>query len=145
MGTELQVFRDYIRRHNMRYTPERDAIVRAVFARHDHFSAEDLYLALRSQDQRISRASVYRTLPLLVAAGLASEVFQEAGQAIYEHTYGHEHHCHLRCLECGAVVEFSEPALESIEKRLAGELGFVIAGHRLEVRGVCPECLALRG
>lgn len=123
----------------MRFTPERRIILEAVFARHDHFTADDLYLALRKK-HRISRASVYRTIPLLIAAGLVSEVFRDGGQTCYEHTYGHDHHCHLRCVSCGKVVEFSEPSLSELEQRISARHGFQPAGHQLELKGICPEC-----
>ena len=142
MGSELDILREYLARRNMRYTPEREAIVREIFARHDHFSADDLYLTLRKKKRRISRASIYRTLPLLISAGLVDPVFHEGGQTLYEHTYGHEHHCHLRCQECGQVVEFAEPALLEVEARLAREMGYRVEGHKLEVNGTCPACQA---
>lgn len=140
MGSELDILREYLARRDMRYTPERESIVREIFARHDHFSVEDLYLGLRQKKQRISRASIYRTMPLLISAGLVGQVFQENGQTLYEHTYGHEHHCHLRCQACGQVVEFAEPVLREVEARLARELGFRVEGHKLEVNGTCPAC-----
>jgi|Deesub1362A_J573_1020465.scaffolds.fasta_scaffold03640_6 Fur family ferric uptake transcriptional regulator len=139
LRSELEVLRDYLRRHGMRFTPEREAICREVFARHDHFTVDELYLDLRRK-RRISRASLYRTIPILIAAGLISEVFTDSGQTRYEHTYGHEHHCHLLCLECGRVVEFAEPSLKQVEQRVAREHGFVVRGHRLEVHGLCPRC-----
>ena len=140
VGSEVEIFRSFIQGRNMRYTPEREAVVREVFARHDHFTADDLYLGLRQKNQRISRSSVYRTLPLMIAAGLVDEVFQEDGVSYYEHTYGHEDHCHLRCLVCGRIEEFTEPAMQEMEKRLARRLGYRVTGHRLEVSGVCPRC-----
>lgn len=142
MSSELEVLREYISRHNMRYTPEREAIVREAFSRHDHFSVEDLYLGLRKKKRQISRASIYRTLPLLIEAGLVAVVFQDAGQTLYEHTYGHEDHCHLRCTLCGQVVEFSEPSLREVERRLGQEMGYSVEGHRLVVLGRCPACQA---
>jgi Fur family ferric uptake transcriptional regulator len=140
VSEELEILREYITRRGMRYTPERESIVREIFARHDHFSVEDLYLTLRKKRRQISRASIYRTMPLLIDAGLVAVVFQDSGQTLYEHTYGHEHHCHLRCLSCGQVVEFSEPALAAVEERLAREMGYQVDGHKLEVLGNCPDC-----
>ncbi len=139
MGSELEVLRDYIRRHGLRFTPEREAIVKEIFSRHDHFTVDELFLSLRKK-RPISRASLYRTIPLLIEAGLISEVFQDSGQTRYEHTYGHEHHCHLRCLGCGEVVEFHEPSLHQLEERVAAEHGYQPNGHRLEVMGLCPAC-----
>lgn len=140
MSSELELLRLYIQSRNMRYTPEREEVVREVFSRHDHFTADDLYLGLREKNSCISRASIYRTLPLLTDAGLVDEVFTKGGVTYYEHTYGHEDHCHLRCLVCGRVDEFSESSLEGLDRRLAKRLGYVVTGHRLEVNGVCPDC-----
>lgn len=145
MNSELEVLRRYLQGRNMRYTPERETVVEEVFGRHDHFTADDLYLALRAKRRPISRASVYRTLPILKAAGLVEEVFTEGGGAYYEHTYGHERHCHLRCRVCGRVEEFSEPVLQDLEQSLAGRSGYEVSGHRLEVTGVCPGCQKARG
>ena len=144
MSSELDVLREYIQQNGLRFTPEREAIVREVFSRHDHFTVDELYLSLRRK-RPISRASLYRTIPLLIEAGLISEVFQDSGQTRYEHTYGHQHHCHLRCRICGQVVEFHEPYLEDLEKRVAVEHGYLVNGHRLEVLGSCPACQAKNG
>jgi len=139
LSSELEVLRDYLQQHGLRFTPERESIVREIFSRHDHFTVDELYLGLR-QKRAISRASLYRTIPLLIEAGLISEVFQDSGQTRYEHTYGHEHHCHLRCQNCGEVVEFHEPVLDDLEARVAAEHGYISSGHRLEVLGTCPSC-----
>ena len=126
----------------MRYTLEREHIVREIFSCHDHFSAEVLLKRLRGNNLNISRASVYRTIPILIDAGLISEVYQESGQAFYEHIYGHDQHCHLRCSICGQVKEFSEPALlRGLIKNLAQSTGYIIDEHRLELMGMCPKCL----
>ena len=139
MSSELDVLREYIQKNGLRFTPEREAIVKEVFSRHDHFTVDELYLSLHRK-RPISRASLYRTIPLLIEAGLISEVFQDSGQTRYEHTYGHQHHCHLRCRVCGQVIEFHEPYLEDLEKRMASEHGYLVNGHRLEVLGSCPAC-----
>lgn len=144
MSSELDVLREYIQQNGLRFTPEREAIVKEVFSRHDHFTVDELYLSLRRK-RPISRASLYRTIPLLIEAGLISEVFQDSGQTRYEHTYGHQHHCHLRCRICGQVIEFHEPYLENLEKRVAAEHGYLVNGHRLEVLGSCPACQAKNG
>lgn len=144
MNSELDVLREYIQQNGLRFTPEREAIVKEVFSRHDHFTVDELYLSLRRK-RPISRASLYRTIPLLIEAGLISEVFQDSGQTRYEHTYGHQHHCHLRCRICGQVIEFHEPYLEDLEKRVAAEHGYLVNGHRLEVLGRCPACQKKNG
>jgi Fur family ferric uptake transcriptional regulator len=137
---ELQLLRQYIHSRNMRYTPERETIVDEIFSQHDHFSAEDLYQRLKDRDLPISRASIYRTIPLLIDAGLISQVFQENGQTYYEHIYGHERHCHLRCVICGRIEEFAAPSLDNLPSQLTASTNFIIDRYKLEVLGRCPEC-----
>jgi len=140
MQTEIDVFREFLAQKGMRATPEREAIVMEVFAEHDHFDVEELIMRLRQKGQRISRASVYRTLALLVESSLVQEVFYEDGHMHYEHIYGHDHHCHLRCLGCRRIVEFRDPAVEEAEKRIGGANDFATTGHRLEIYGYCRQC-----
>ena len=137
---ELAILRKYIEDHNMRYTPEREAIVGEVFSRHDHFSVEELYKRLQKRRLPISRASVYRSIPLLIDAGLISRVFIKNGQSFYEHIYGHEPHFHLRCTNCGHIEEFIEPLLEDLLARLSRNTSFVVERYRLEALGRCPGC-----
>ncbi|MBM4287135.1 MAG: transcriptional repressor [Deltaproteobacteria bacterium] len=140
MKTESDAFREFLVKKGMRVTPEREEILAEVFAEHEHFDVEELILRLRQKGKRASRASVYRTLALLVESGLVQEVFYEDGHMHYEHIYGHEHHCHLRCLKCRKIVEFRNGAVEEAEKRIGGEHNFEVTGHRLEILGFCPDC-----
>lgn len=139
MPEAKDILREYIKARGMRYTPERQAIAREILSRHDHFTADDIHLALRPH-RPISRASIYRTIPLLIAAGLVAQVFVDGGQIRYEHTYGHEHHCHLRCSVCGKVVEFAAPVMMEVEQKAGEKHGFKVTGHKLEVHGLCPNC-----
>lgn len=140
MKPEIDVFRDFLAEKGMRSTPEREAILAEVFAHHDHFDVEELIMRLRQNGRRISRASVYRTMALLVESGLVQEVFVEDGHMHYEHVYGHEHHCHLRCLGCRRIVEFRNGAMEEVEERIGQAHHFEITGHKLEIYGYCREC-----
>ena len=140
MKSELEVFREFLQQEGRRSAPEREAILAEVFAHHDHFDVEELIMRLRHKDLRISRASVYRTMPLLVASGLVQEVFFEDGHMHYEHIYGHEHHCHLRCLGCRQIIEFRSSAVAEVEKRIGQDHQFEITGHKLEIYGYCQDC-----
>jgi Fur family ferric uptake transcriptional regulator len=95
---------------------------------------------MRRKGINISKASIYRLLPLLIDAGLIQDVFFEDGHMHYEHIYGHEHHCHIRCIECRKIEEFTDPRLNEIERDLAERFGFKILSHKLDVKGLCPEC-----
>lgn len=140
MKPESEVFREFLNQKGMRSTPEREEILAEVFAHHDHFDVEELIMRLRQRGLRISRASVYRTLALLVESGLVQEVYIEDGHMHYEHIYGHEHHCHLRCLGCRKIIEFQDDTLAAVEKRIQATHHFEVTGHKLEVFGYCASC-----
>lgn len=142
---EIQIFREFIREKGLRNTPEREAIVREIFSTHDHFDADELLLRLRNKNKNVSKASIYRTIPLLVESGLIKEVFYEDGHLHYEHIYGHKDHCHFRCICCGKILEFAEDEILKIQSRIEKKLGFVVTSHRFELSGYCPECAQEQG
>jgi Fur family ferric uptake transcriptional regulator len=144
MKTEIEVFQEFLAQKGMRLTPEREAVLVEVFAEHDHFDIDELFMRLRQKGQRISRASIYRTLPLLVESGLVNEVYFEEGHLHYEHIYGHEHHCHLRCLGCRLIMEFRDDGVEEAEKRIGQANDFETTGHKLEIYGYCSQCRETR-
>jgi Fur family ferric uptake transcriptional regulator len=136
----IKKFREYIKDKGLRNTPEREMIVREIFSIHDHFDADELFLRLRNQKKIVSRASVYRTIPLLIESGLVKEVYFENGHLHYEHIYGHKHHCHLRCICCGKIHEFGADELARIESQIGRKHGFVVTSHRFEFLGYCAQC-----
>lgn len=140
MKSEVEIFRDYIRGRGLRRTPEREVILREVFAVHQHFDVEELYLRLRHQGVKVSKASIYRALRLFVDCGLVREVDYTDGHWHYEHIYGHGDHSHLRCLGCGDIVEFATPPFQSQEEHLAQAHGYRIISQQWEVKGYCPRC-----
>jgi Fur family ferric uptake transcriptional regulator len=140
MKSEIEVFREFICKKGLRNTPEREAVIEEIFASHDHFDVDELYLRLKSKKKKISKPSIYRLIPYLLESGLIQEAYFEKGRIHYEHIYGHEHHCHLRCLKCGKIVEFEEKPLKEVEKRLAEKYDFLVKSHKFEVLGYCPKC-----
>ena len=140
MKSEIDVLREFIRNKGLRNTSEREQVVRAVFSIHDHFDVDELYLLLRRQNEKISKATIYRTIPLLLESGLIQEAHFEDGHMHYEHIYGHDHHCHLRCLECGKVLEFTEETVKHVEDKVEEHYDFFVTGHKLDVYGYCTKC-----
>ena len=140
MKSELQVFQDYIRRRGFRRTTEREVVLREIFEIHGHFDVDELYLKLRQKGVKVSKASIYRALPLFIDCGLIREVDFTDGHWHYEHIYGHQHHYHLRCVNCGEVLEFEAPDLSPLEERLLKEHGYRIVSNQLEVKGFCGDC-----
>ncbi len=142
---EIQKFREYIREKGLRNTPERELIIEEIFSNHDHFDAEGLFLRLRNKMKRVSKASVYRTIPLLIECGLIKEVYFEDGHLHYEHIYGHRHHCHLRCICCGSVVEFADDRIPRLQNQIGKKHDFLVTSHRFEILGYCSECAPGQG
>ena len=140
MDDEIALFKSFIKEKGLRNTPERAEIVKEIFARHNHFDVDELYLRLRQKGSKVSKASIYRNIPLITECGLIREVWHKDGHMHYEHIYGHRHHCHLRCIKCGKVIEFVEEDLVEIEASLKRKHGFEIIDHSLDVTGYCPKC-----
>ncbi|MDR1546068.1 MAG: transcriptional repressor [Deltaproteobacteria bacterium] len=138
---EMEVFREFLRDRGYRVTKEREAIADSILRNRDHFDVDELYLSLRSR-LTISKASIYRAIPLLIESGLLAEVYLENGHMHYERVYGREHHSHLRCLKCRRIFEFSAPELAAVEKRISRLEGFKSEGHKFEIWGVCAACQA---
>ncbi|MGQ0635360.1 MAG: Fur family transcriptional regulator [Planctomycetaceae bacterium] len=135
-------FREYLATRGMRLTRERETIVAEVFGSHEHFDTDQLVARLshRTDGKRVSRATVYRTLDDMVAAGLLRKVARTHNREVYEHDYGYPQHDHLICSKCGTLIEFENAPLAKILDGVASDHGFRMAGHRLEVYGLCGEC-----
>ncbi|MBW1708986.1 MAG: transcriptional repressor [Deltaproteobacteria bacterium] len=142
MKDEIQILRELLKKRGMRNTPEREAIIEAIFSKPDHFDVDELYLRMKEKTG-VSKASIYRTIPLLIEAGLIDEVFHEDGHMHYERAYGSEHHCHLRCSKCRKIIEFYDKRISEIEKEVGEKFDFAIEGHRLEVFGLCSDCATI--
>jgi Fur family ferric uptake transcriptional regulator len=121
------------------------AVLEALAAASDHLSADDVWFALRTRGASVSRATVYRTLAHLSAAGLVREVPLGAGHAHFELAREGDHHEHLICDRCGAVVEVHEPRVEDSLLRVCTAQGFVPSTHTVEVRGLCARCASRAG
>lgn len=137
---EKEAFREFLRKKGLRVTKEREAILEEVVSRKGHFDMEELHLALMKNTPRVSRASIYRTLPLLLESGILEEVERTDKHAHYEHTSGLPHHDHMLCVSCGRVIEFYSESLERLQERLCRERGFQGASHTLEIKGYCKKC-----
>ena len=136
----VERFRHYVRDHNLPLTHQREAIASALFYSSEHLSVEDIEARLRTDSVHVGKATVYRTLDLLVRAGLVVEHDFGEGFKRYEPCSATSHHEHLVCLECGKVVEFASERIARMKALIADEHGFRHHHHRLEIYGVCREC-----
>jgi Fur family transcriptional regulator, ferric uptake regulator len=141
---EERRLRDHVEHAGGRFTRTRRLILEAICDTHSHFSGDDIFIRLSEQGYSVSRASIFRALPLLVRAGLLRESVSTERPRHYEHTWGHSHHEHLICSECERVTEFDDPDLEELLEQIASRHGYAISDHRVEILGTCQECRSER-
>jgi Fe2+ or Zn2+ uptake regulation protein len=120
-----------------RNTKQRQMVLGAVRARCDHPSADQIYLDVRSIDDRISRGTVYRNLNFLVRQG---EVLQVKLPNTDRFEGQLDKHYHLLCTECGAVCDVPLPYHSDLDKQAAEKTGYTIERHRAVFEGLCPDC-----
>lgn len=137
---EIGRFRRFLAGQGLRMTRERLAILAAVLESTDHFDVEELYSRLRTRDRRVSRATVYRTLHLLVESGLVDRARFGSDSFSYEQIGGRGHHDHMVCNDCGRVIEFVSDEIELLQKAACAEHNFVPETRRLTVFGRCGSC-----
>jgi Fur family ferric uptake transcriptional regulator len=142
----IRAFEAFLKTRGLKLTSQRRRIFERVFATHEHFSAEALveWLA-REQGPRASRATVYRTLGLLLEGQFLSALDAGQGELVYEHVLGHVHHDHMLCLSCGRIEEFHDERIEELQLAACRKKGFELVSHDLRLRGYCRGCARRRG
>src|SRR5947208_12410340 len=135
-----QRFMDFLGQKNLRLTSQRQAIIDTVFSTEQHFTAEQLLEWARRRDKSVSRATVYRTLPLLTESGLVREMDFGKAYKFYDPNYAeHPHHNHIICQDCEKIVEFESEKIERLENEISHRLGFSVKAHRLQITASCEE------
>jgi Fur family ferric uptake transcriptional regulator len=133
-------FEGFLRKQGLKLTPQRRRVFERAFATHEHFSAETLYNWIQGESRDVSRATVYRTLSLLVEGGFLESLDAGQGELLYEHVSGHRHHDHLVCLVCGRIEEFTDERIEAYQREAAEKKGFALEYHNLRLFGTCATC-----
>lgn len=137
----IELFGRYLRDEGLPVTQQREAVAEVVFQSDGHLSVHDIEETLRGRVGRIGKATVYRTLDLLVRSRLVEEHDFGEGFKRYEHRLSeHPIHEHLICLECGTVLEFESNEIYGVENRVRREYGFFPVRHTLEIYGLCQDC-----
>ena len=133
-------FMAFLAHKNLRITTQRQVIIDTVFSTEEHFTAEQLLEWSRAKDSSISRATVYRTLPLLTESGLVREMDFGKDYKFYDPNYAeHPDHNHIICNDCNRIVEFESEKLAKLENEITQKLGFAIKAQRLQITGTCEE------
>lgn len=133
-----ELFEEFLRRQGFNVTETRRKIVRKVFSLHGHFDATELWDALR--DDKVSIATIYRTLDLLERAGFVRRVSFGEAHAHYEHVLGRDDHGHLVCRRCGRVIEFESKRIKTLLEEIADRNEFVLQEAIVQGFGLCRDC-----
>jgi len=134
-----EIFRSYLKERNQRQTPERFMVLEDIYRADGHFDADDIFFNMKNAGTRVSRATVYNTLDLLVECGLVQRHQFGKNQYYYERAYAYQQHDHIICRECGAVLEFCDPRILEIQSMMEKIHDFNITGHSLHFFGVCND------
>jgi Fur family transcriptional regulator, ferric uptake regulator len=137
---EVEIFEAYLRQSGLKLTKARRDLLNLVFSNHQHFTAEELCDQCKAQKLRVSKATVYRTLSILLECNLLTAHDFGEGSKYYEHIYGHRHHDHFFCLVCKRIAEFRSESIEALQDEAAQEMGFMPIRHTLSIFGVCRVC-----
>ncbi len=133
-------FMDFLQRKKLRVTAQRRAIIDSAFDTDEHFTAGQLLQWSRRRDKSVSRATVYRTLPLLTESGLVREMDFGGDHKFYDPNYAdHPNHSHIICQECNAIIEFDSDRIKKLEAEMCRKLGFTVKAHRLQITASCDQ------
>ncbi len=134
------IFTDFLKAGEYRITPERFQVLEAVLSSKGHFEAAELYLKMRSAGKKVSRATVYNTLDLLLKTGFISKYRFAENHSRYEKIFGRPHHDHLICLDCGEITEFVSEKVAAAQSEICREKKFKPQSTTFQIFGVCSNC-----
>ncbi|MCK5241439.1 FeoA domain-containing protein [bacterium] len=138
MKTVIKRYQEFGQAKNWDLTPLHKKIIESIFHLHDHFT--EIQMAQQASLANVPRKILITVLHRLVEAGLIRKIYFGEDKSYYEHVYGHIHHDHLVCLQCGAIVEFRDETIEQKQAVVCQEHDFIMVKHSLHILGICSTC-----
>ncbi len=135
----LEAFEAFLRSKRLKMTDQRRTMVRVALEQPGHFTAEELHRALQAEGEPVSLATVYRGLSVLEESALVEGHDFADGTRRYERAVDREHHDHMVCLDCRAVIEFTNEKIETLQQQVVDEHGFTMKDHSLTLFVHCNE------
>ena len=129
-----------LKKEGLRYTHQRQAVWDELSASDEHRDAEEIYLALHNSELNVSRATVYRTIDVLVKNNLVRKLELGDGRARYEHKMDIAHHDHLICVQSGKIEEFMDNMIENRQEIIVQKFGYKLIRHIHQLFVICDEC-----
>lgn len=135
-----QRLESFLEKKGLRRTNQRQAILEAAFSTERHFTAEELLAMAKEREPTVSRATIYRTLPLLCASGLLRELDLGKDFKYYDPNYSTSpDHNHIICDDCDKIVEFTSEEMQKLEDKISQQFGFHLASQKVQLRGTCEQ------